>query len=123
MDLTQSFNEDITRVVAAWPGVSAGVGTRGEWGFKVGGREIGHLHGDHVAHFGFPKDVGKELRAQGRITDRPVFPGNVGMGQRRMDDASDAADVIALLRLNYERAVGRGDASRGLAAPAPTAGS
>lgn len=67
--------------------------------------------------------MGTELRAQGRITDHPVFLGNVGMGQRRMDDASDAADVIALLRLNYERAVGRGDASRVLAAPAPTAGS
>jgi Luciferase len=29
----------------------------GEFAFKVGGREIGHLHGDHSAHFGFRKGL------------------------------------------------------------------
>jgi hypothetical protein len=39
----------------------------GEFAFKVGGREIGHLHGDHVAHFGFPKQVWASLFEQKHI--------------------------------------------------------
>mgnify|MGYP006159630601 CR=1 FL=1 len=47
--------------------MQAGLGSRGEYGFSVGRRQIGHLHGDHAAHFGFPRDVGAELREQGRV--------------------------------------------------------
>lgn len=37
----------------------------------------------------------------------PVFPGKQGPAARRIQDQSDVRDVIALLRLNYERAVAR----------------
>ena len=47
--------------VTSWPGVEAGPGRRGEFAFTVGRREIGHLHGDRAAHFGFPKAVWHEL--------------------------------------------------------------
>jgi hypothetical protein len=87
--------------------VEAGPGERGELGFKVGRREIGHLHGDHVAHFGFPKAVWAELFEQGRIDYHPVFPGKPGFAARRIETPDDVDDVIALLRLNYERVVAR----------------
>jgi luciferase-like monooxygenase len=96
----------ITAVVVAWPGVEAGPGTRGEFAFRVNGKEIGHLHGDHAAHFSFPKDVWAQLHAQGRVVDHPVFPGKVGPAARAIRDEADVRDVIALLRLNYDRAVG-----------------
>ena len=70
-----SASETITSEVSAWPGVDAGIGSRGEFAFTVGRREIGHLHGDHVAHFGFPKRVWAELHEQKRIDYHPVFPG------------------------------------------------
>ena len=73
----------------------------------MGGREIGHLHGDHAAHFGFPKQVWRELKEEGRIDYHPVFPGKEGMAARRIESEEDVGDVIALLRLNYERAVAR----------------
>ena len=95
----------ITDEVTSWPGVEAGPGRRGEFAFKVGRREIGHLHGDHAAHFSFPKDVWRELHEAGRITDHPVFPGKEGPGARRIEDAEDVRDVIELMRLNYERQV------------------
>jgi hypothetical protein len=98
-------DEIITLEVASWPGVTAGPGSRGEFSFKVGAREIGHLHGDYVAHFGFPKGVWQELYDAGRIDYHPVFPGKKGWGARRIDDEADVHDVIALLRLNYDRAV------------------
>ena len=97
----------ITDEVTSWRGVQAGPGRRGELAFKVGRREIGHLHGDRSAHFSFPKDVWAELRDQGRITDHPVFPGRVGPAARRIDGQADVEEVIALMRLNYERVVER----------------
>jgi hypothetical protein len=73
MSKVQRASERITEEVTSWPGVTAGPGRRGEFAFKVGGREIGHLHGDRAAHFGFPKQVWRELREQGRVEPHPVF--------------------------------------------------
>jgi hypothetical protein len=103
MPRTQTPSEEITEQVTAWSGVEAGPGRRGEFAFKVGRREIGHLHGDHAAHFFFPKDLWKELRDEGRIADHPVFPGKVGPASRRIETEEDVRDVIAMMRLNYER--------------------
>jgi Family of unknown function (DUF5519) len=92
--------------VTSWPGVTAGTGRRGEWSFKFGQKEVGHLHGDRAAHFVFGKSVWAELVEQGRIVDHPVFPGMVGPAARRIEDEDDVRDVIALLRLNYDRMAG-----------------
>jgi hypothetical protein len=107
MNKVQTASERITEEVTSWPDVTAGPGRRGEFAFKVGGREIGHLHGDRAAHFGFPKQVWRELREQGRIEPHPVFPDKEGPAARRIVGDADARDVIALLRLNYDRAVTR----------------
>lgn len=104
---TRSASRQINDEVTAWAGVEAGTGRRGEWAFKVGRREIGHLHGDHAAHFSFPKQVWAELHEQGRITDHPVFPGRVGPAARRIENQSDIDDVLKLLRLNYDRLTAR----------------
>ena len=107
MSKTQTASEQITAEVTSWPGVQAGLGRRGEFAFKVEGREIGHLHGDQAAHFSFPKDVWADLKEQGRIVDHPVFPGKVGLAARRIEDETDVRDVIQLMRLNYDRLVAR----------------
>jgi Family of unknown function (DUF5519) len=101
----------ITDEVTSWPGVTAGPGRRGEFSFRVGRREIGHLHGDHAAHFNFPKEVWLALRDEGRIGEHPVFPGRQGPAARRIEHAADVDDVIALLRLNYERLAVRASTS------------
>ena len=107
MSTEQRPSERITQEVTSWPGVTAGPGRRGEFAFKVAGREIGHLHGDRVAHFGFPKTVWRALFDGGRIDYHPVFPGRAGFGARRIDSDADADEVIALMRINYDRVVGR----------------
>jgi Family of unknown function (DUF5519) len=98
-----SFSETITAEVGSWPGVTSGAGRRGEFAFKVGAREIGHLHGDHAAHFGFPRETFDELFAAGRVTHHPVFPSKHGPAARRIASEDDVRDVIALMRLNYDR--------------------
>jgi hypothetical protein len=97
----------ITDEVTSWPGVEAGAGRRGEFAFAVGRRQLGHLHGDRAAHFSFPKQVWAELFEQGRIVHHPVFPGKQGPAARAIEDEADVRDVIALLRLNYDRVVAR----------------
>ena len=110
----RSASERITDEVTSWPGVEAGYGRRGEWGFYVKRHEVGHLHGDHAAHFSFGKEIGTALREQGRVVDHPVFPGKNAMAARRIDDDDDVRDVIELMRLNYDRIVAR----YGLSSPA-----
>lgn len=107
MTLSRQPSETIATEVLSWPGVEAGPGRRGEYAFKVGKREIGHLHGDHAAHFFFPKEPWRELRLQGRIEPHPVFPGKEGPASRRIQSDGDVRDVIALMRINYDRALAR----------------
>jgi hypothetical protein len=107
MTQTPTASEQITDAVTAWPGVEAGPGRRGEFAFKLGGREIGHLHGDHSAHFFFPEQVWDELKAQGRIVPHPVFPDKHGPAARKIENEDDFRDVIELMRLNYDRVAAR----------------
>ena len=77
---TNTASERITEELGSWPGVSAGPGRRGEFAFKVGHREIGHLHGDHSAHYFFPQeDVGRaERRRAGRAPPGVSRPQRTG---------------------------------------------
>ncbi len=90
------------------PGVEAGgPGERGEFAFKFGGEELGHLHGDHVAHFGFPRELGAQLREQGRVGPHPVNRHSTKMAARRIEGEADVLEVIELMRLNYNRVTAR----------------
>jgi hypothetical protein len=92
MTQSPSASELIIEEATSWPGVTAAPGDR---------------HGDRAAHFGFPKPVWAELYEQGRIVHHPVFPDQPGFGARRIDDDADIRDVIALLRINYDRVIAR----------------
>ena len=82
--------------------------------------ELGHLHGGSFADLPFPKKVRDELIARGQAAVHPPLPDS-GWVRRQIDGPADAEAVIALLRLNYERARTRdeqrtgwqGDASGG----------
>jgi hypothetical protein len=107
MPETRSASRRITDEVTSWPGVTAGQGRRGEFAFKLGPRELGHLHGDRAAHLGFPKDVWRHLYDEGRVDYHPVFPGKPGPASRRLENDDDVRDVIAMIRMNYDRIVER----------------
>ena len=107
MTKPRTASQRIVEEVTSWPGIEAGPGARGEFAFTVGRRQIGHLHGDHAAHFSFPKRVWAELSKQGRIVPHPVFPDAQGPAARRIESEADVREVIELLRLNYDRLVAR----------------
>jgi hypothetical protein len=78
----------------------------GETAIMVEGRELGHLHGDHAAHFiGFPKSTWLQLNEQGRIKPHPMFPKTQGPASRLISSDEDVADVIRLFRILYDTAV------------------
>ncbi|MEX2194006.1 MAG: luciferase family protein [Thermoleophilaceae bacterium] len=107
MTATRTAGEQIIDEATSWPGVEARPGDRGELSIRLGRREIGHLHGDHALHIGFPKAVWAELHEQGRIDYHPVFPGKPGYASRKIENEADVRDVVAMLRLNYHRAMRR----------------
>ena len=102
MSTRQRASEQIVETVTSWPGVAAGPGRRGELAFKVGGREIGHLHGDHAAHFGFPKEVwGSRSSSKGASTitrSSPAGRASAPAGSRAEADVArrDRADAPEL---------------------------
>ncbi|MDQ4144172.1 MAG: DUF5519 family protein [Actinomycetota bacterium] len=97
----------ITEEVTSWPAVEAGNGPRGEFGFQVNARELGHLHGNVAAHFSFPKEIGLRLRDEGPVVDHPAFPGAPGPVARHIRDDEDILDVIAMMWINYDRIAAR----------------
>jgi len=53
--------ERITSAVTSWPDVEAGPHRFGGVEFRLGRRELGHLHGDRFADVPFPRRVRDEL--------------------------------------------------------------
>ena len=104
---TRSPSQVITDEVTSWPGVHSEPGRFGALAFKLDRREIGHLHGDHAAHFAFPRDVSASLKKEGRVEDHPLGEKHLGLAARRIDDEHDIWQVIELMRLNYDRVVDR----------------
>ena len=93
----------VEREVLQWPGVTTGDTGRGGLQFRYGRVELGHLHGGSFADLPFPKKVRDELIETGQAAVHPPLP-NSGWVRRQVNGPADAEAVIALLRMNYERA-------------------
>ena len=85
-----------------WPGVVAASHRFGGLEFRVDRRELGHVHGNHLADLPFPIKVRNELIAAGRAQRHHVMPES-GWISRYIRSDADVDDVIALFRMSYER--------------------
>ena len=97
-----SAAERIRSTVVSWPGVTAVAHRFGGVEFRVGHRELGHLHGGHLADLPFPKRIRDGLIAAGRAAPHHVLPESGWVSFRIRNDA-DVDRAIELFRLNYER--------------------
>jgi hypothetical protein len=102
----------IEREVTSWPGVTTGDTGRGGLQFRYGRVELGHLHGGSFADLPFPRKVRDELIATGQAAVHPPLPDS-GWVRRQIDGPADAEAVIALLRMNYDRARARDEQRSG----------
>lgn len=71
--------------------------------FKLGRRELGHIHGDSIADLPFPRRVRDELIAEGRARPHHVLP-DTGWVTAPIGESDEAENAIELFRLAYERA-------------------
>jgi hypothetical protein len=94
--------EAVRAAVASWQGVTSHDHRFGGIEFRVGRRELGHLHGA-IADLPFPRRVRDELIAGGRARPHHVLPQS-GWVTVPMRTASEVANVIELFRRNYDRA-------------------
>lgn len=98
-----SIHDDIRREVLSWPGVTAEPHRFGGVEFRLGKREIGHLHGDALADLPFPVKVREELVAAGKAMPHHVLPES-GWVSLPLRGAESLAGALELFRLSYDRA-------------------
>jgi hypothetical protein len=96
----------IVEEVETWAGVEVRSHRFGGVEFVVGRRELGHLHGDHLADLPFTRSRRDELLATGVVVRHHVLPDS-GWASRPILSEQDVSAVISLLREQYERAIAK----------------
>jgi predicted DNA-binding protein (MmcQ/YjbR family) len=71
--------------------------------YRLGKREIGHVHTDHLVDIPFPKKVRDELVATGRAEPHHILPKS-GWVSIHLNQASDVEQAIDLLLYSFEMA-------------------
>jgi Family of unknown function (DUF5519) len=97
------ISAQIEREVAGWDGVSVEPHRFGGIEFRVGRRELGHLHGNRLADLPFPVRVREALVKAGKAEPHHILPES-GWVSFRIRGEADVPAVIALFRMNYEAA-------------------
>src|SRR5437868_982728 len=94
----------IQNTVLSWTGVEAVPHRFNGMEFRIGRREIGHIHGDSLVDIPFPTKVRDELVSAGLAKPHHIMPetGWVSFYLRKEGDVQAAID---LLKRSYEIAV------------------
>jgi hypothetical protein len=93
----------IVAEVSRWDGVETAPHRFGGTEFRVGKRELGHIHGDRWADIVFPMTVRDKLLAEGRAEPHHILA-NSGWTTFRLRDDQDVARAIELFRISYDEA-------------------
>jgi luciferase-like monooxygenase len=99
----QGAHQRIAKEIETLPGVTVHAHRFGGTEFRLGRRELGHVHGDYQADIPFPMTVRNQAIADRRAEPHHVLPesGWVTLRFRRERDVETALD---LFRLSYELA-------------------
>jgi hypothetical protein len=71
--------------------------------FRLGRRELGHIHGDHLVDIPFPSRVRDEIIAAGQAQPHHILPQS-GWVSLYLFQAEDIDRAILLFRRSYELA-------------------
>ena len=100
--MTEGVAGAIARQVSGWPGVTVEQRGYGFLEFRVGRREIGHLHGSSLADLPFPVRIREQLVAAGRAAPHYLHP-ETGWVSFYITGEQDVTAIVGLFRLNYDR--------------------
>ncbi len=98
--------EKIRQAVLAWQGVTARPHRFGGTEYRLGRRELGHVHGDALVDVPFPKGVRNEIVAAGLAEPHHVLPES-GWVSFYLRKTTDVQRAVELLQRSYELATQR----------------
>jgi len=95
--------ERISKEVTRLPGVTSHEHRFGGEEFRLGRRELGHVHGDYQADIPFPMDVRNRLVAEGKAEPHHILARS-GWVTLRFRNPEDVQRAIELFQLVYSLA-------------------
>lgn len=93
--------ERIDATLHGWSGITAQPHRFGGTEYRLGRREIGHVHGNSLVDIPFPKKVRDELVTAGRAEPHHILPKS-GWVSIYLKQTPDVERAIELLRLSFE---------------------
>jgi len=96
-------SEQIAAMVMRWPGVTAHPHRFGGTEYRLGARELGHIHGDHMVDIPFPKRVRDEVVAAGLAEAHHILPDS-GWISLYLREVADIERAVGLFRRSFELA-------------------
>ena len=102
MGLESLILEKISKEILSWPGVTTGQHRFGGTEFRVGKREMGHIHGDKLADLPFPMQIRNQLIESGRALPHHILPES-GWVSKWIRSEEDVSKVVELFRMQYKR--------------------
>jgi hypothetical protein len=94
----------IIETLLTWDGIEAHPHRFGGTEFRIGNREIGHIHGDSLVDIPFPKKIRDGIVAAGEAEPHHILP-ETGWVSFHLREESDVEHAIQLLRRSYEIAL------------------
>lgn len=96
--------EKVHLAMMEFEGVSSDIHRFGGTEYKLGKREIGHIHGNYIVDIPFPLKLRTEIIRNGEAELHHILPES-GWVSVFLHNESDVNKAIALLRRSYELAL------------------
>ena len=94
----------ITQTLSSWEGVSTAPHRFGGVEYRLGTRELGHIHGDALVDIPFPKKIRDEIVNNKLAEPHHILP-ETGWVSFYLRDEADIEKAIDLLKRSYEIAL------------------
>ena len=88
----------------SWPQVEAHPHCFGGTEYRIGKRELGHIHGDHLVDIPFPTKVRDEMVSAGLAEPHHILPDS-GWISLYLREAADVERAIALFHRSFDLAM------------------
>ena len=97
-------SKQIVNILLTWDGIETHPHRFGGTEFRIGKREIGHIHGDSLVDIPFPKKVRDEIVSGGEASPHHILP-ETGWISFYLREDGDIKRAIDLLNHSYQIAL------------------
>src|SRR5690348_2445706 len=102
--MTLTVRQALIDQLLSWPEVTQQPHRFGGIEFVYKGKEIGHLHGDHLVDLLLPRSLRDQLVGTGRARPHHIYPDS-GWISVYLTSNEDVSKAIEILRLKYDHLV------------------